>query len=70
MTPLISTVRSAVSALRADVRPIDECLVCHDPVYPDDRCVRVLGGGFAHAGCATYRMRRNERIRRSLAPLA
>jgi hypothetical protein len=66
MTPLISTLKSALGALRADVRPIDDCLVCSDPVYPDDPCVRVLGGGFVHAGCATYRMRRNQRIRRSL----
>jgi hypothetical protein len=69
MTPLISTLTSALSALRADVRPIDECLVCHDPVHAADRCVRVLGGGFVHAGCATYRMRRNERIRRTIASL-
>ena len=66
MTPLISTLTSAVSALRADCRPMDECLVCHNAVHPDDMCVRVLGGGVVHARCSTYKMRQGGRVRRVL----
>jgi len=55
-----------VSAVRAEVRPMDECLVCHDPVHPDDRVMRVLGGGFVHERCSTYRMRRDRHTRRVL----
>ena len=70
MTPLISTLSSVVSAMRADSRPLDDCLACGKRVHPDDRCVRALGGGFVHAACTTYRMRRHERTRRSLASLS
>jgi hypothetical protein len=66
MTSLISPLRSAVSWLRADCRPIDECLVCQNAVRPDDMCVRTLGGGLVHHGCATYKMRQRVRVRRAL----
>jgi hypothetical protein len=60
------TPKSVIGWLRADCRPLDHCLVCHDAVRPDDMCVRALGGGLVHSGCATYKMRQRVRVRRVL----
>ena len=62
----LPSLKSTVTWLRADCRPIDTCLVCHDAVRPDDMCVPVLGGGLVHQGCATYKMRQRVRVRRVL----
>jgi hypothetical protein len=66
MTPLVSTLLSAVAAVRSSARD-DDCLVCRGPVRSGDARTRLPGGGFVHSGCSTYRMRQAQRNRRTLA---
>jgi len=45
-------------------RPVDTCPVCQRGIGDHEERMRLPGGGYAHRGCSTYRMRRREQIRR------
>ena len=58
-----------LTSLLAAVRPgthIDDCLVCHGAVRPDEARMRLPGGGYVHQSCSTYRMRQDQRIRQKI----
>ena len=62
MPPIVSPLLRAIR----DARGIEHCLICHGPVAAADDRMRLPGGGWVHRGCATYRMRRDDRVRRRL----
>jgi len=62
MAGLVTTV---LSALRMRPRRrLDTCPVCERGIRAHEERMRLPGGGYAHRGCSTYRMRRREQIRR------
>jgi hypothetical protein len=65
MTLLVSSLLSVVGRA-APRREPEHCLSCGHALDPDDPRIRLPGGGHVHRGCATYRMRQNDRIRRRL----
>jgi hypothetical protein len=68
MAPIVSTLLSAVGAVRSTPRA-EDCLVCRRAVKTGDARMRLPGGGFVHRGCSTYRMRQAERTRRTLGSI-
>ena len=62
MAPLLT---SLLGAVRPGTQ-LEDCLVCHRSVRPGDARMRLPGGGFVHRGCATYRMRQDQRIRQKI----
>lgn len=63
MTTLIAFLLSTVRLSRPAPH-VDTCLTCGHPVTADDERTRLPGGGWVHRGCASYRQRRQMRIRR------
>jgi len=65
MAPIISTLLATVGLSGHDSQA-EDCLSCGRPLKSEEPNMRLPGGGHVHRGCATYRMRQNDRIRRQV----
>jgi hypothetical protein len=66
MAPLVTRLTQALDPRRG--RTLGPCLACGDAVRDRDDFVRAPRGGYSHAECATYRMRRAARYTRRPSP--
>jgi hypothetical protein len=66
MPAMAGIVTSVLGSLRlpGGTAKLDTCAVCGRHVREADARMRLPGGGWVHRGCATYRMRRREQVRR------
>lgn len=64
MTNQVTRVLGMVRLTRRSA--LGKCMACGRDVRDGDDRLRLPGGGFAHRGCSTYRMRHHARVARRL----